>query len=250
MVGILFGTEIYPNQEYLLAFLPTDVARLLLGFPLLLISIRLAQRGQLIGLLFWPGILLFVLYSSIIYLFAMPLSWFFLFQLILVVSSVYTLIALVAQIDGRIIQEQLSEAIPERLAGGILIGLGVPFLLLASVVMIQSISARTTLPKTELALQIADFLITPTWIIGGVLLWRRKALGYVIGTGLFLQASMLMISLLIVILILPLLTFEVFMLTDFIAVFLFSLICIAPLTFFARAILSSQRSAEFWIRQK
>jgi len=47
--------------------------------------------------------------------------------------------------------------------------------------------------ETELALHISDFLITPAWIIGGVLLWRRKEFGYVIGLGLLFQASMLFI---------------------------------------------------------
>lgn len=39
----------------------------------------------------------------------------------------------------------------------------------------------TPMADTERALQIADFAATPAWIIGGAMLWRRKALGYVSG---------------------------------------------------------------------
>jgi hypothetical protein len=50
------------------------VVNLLIGLPILLGSMWLARRGQLIGLFLWPGALLFVLYNDIIYVFAMPIN--------------------------------------------------------------------------------------------------------------------------------------------------------------------------------
>ena len=38
----------------------------------------------------------------------------------------------------------------------------------------------------DLAVNISDLLISPVWIAGGLLLWRRKAYGFVTGLGLLL----------------------------------------------------------------
>jgi hypothetical protein len=240
LASILLKNKIYPTEAYLQAFVPTDVARLFIGFPILASAMVLTCKGHLTGLLTWPGVLLYVLYSSLIYIFALPLSWIFLLQLILVMLSVYTLMALITNIDRQAAKHRLSGNLPEKICGGILIGLGVPFLLLAASIMIQAINNPASLSTPELALQMADFLVTPTWIIGGVPLWRRRATGYVIGAGLLFQASMLMVSLLVIILIKPLLTPDPFVLIDFTAVFLFGMICFVPLTLFVRGILSSQ----------
>jgi hypothetical protein len=71
-----------------------DVVNLFIGLPILLGSMWLAWRGKLIGLLFWPGALFFVLYNYLIYVFAMPLNVAFLLHLALVTLSVYTIIGL------------------------------------------------------------------------------------------------------------------------------------------------------------
>lgn len=243
LIGILSQTKIYPTEEFLQTFVATDVVKLCIGLPILLGSMWQARRGKLIGLLFWPGALFYILYSYLICVFAMPLSWMFLFYLALVMLSLYTMIALIASIDGQVVQQRFSGNVPDRLVGGILAGFGISFLLLAASVMVNAAINQIPLATTELALQTADFLVTPTWLIGGVLLWRRKALGYVVGTALLFQSSMLMVSLLGVILLKPILTTDPFVLSDFVAIFIFGLICFIPLTLFIRGVVSPRSSA-------
>jgi len=242
VAGILYPTQIYPTDEFLQTFVPTDIVKLFIGLPILLGSMWLAWRGRLIGLLFWPGALFYVVYSYLICVFALPLGWMLLLHLVLVMVSFYTLNALLATIDGEMVQRQLTGKVPERLAGGILTVFGFSFLLLATGVIINSIINLANLPITELALQKADFLVTPTWLIGGVLLWRRNALGYVVGIGLLFQSSMLMISLLVIILLKPILNAGPFVLSDFVYIFVFSLTCFVPLILFTRGVLSVERS--------
>ncbi|MDA3937354.1 MAG: hypothetical protein PF636_10985 [Actinomycetota bacterium] len=88
--------------------------------------------------------------------------------------------------------------------------------------------------RTELALHIADAMISPVWVVGGVLLWRRKAFGYVAGLGLLFQASMLFVGLIIVLLIQPLMTTASFAPIDILVVFAMSIICFIPLGLFTR----------------
>ena len=54
---------------------------------------------------------------------------------------------------------------------------------------------QEALPDPELGLLIADFIACTAWLIGGILVWRRQALGYVTGTGLLFSTSMLFIGL-------------------------------------------------------
>ena len=94
--------------------------------------------------------------------------------------------------------------------------------------------------ETELALQIADVVITPAWVIGGILLWRRQALGYVTGLGLLFQASMLFIALIIFLLLQPFLTTAPFVLVDVVVIFVMGLICFVPFALFVRGMVSKR----------
>ena len=239
VAGLLYQTNIYPTDELLQSFLPSDVALLFIGLPMLLGSMWLTWRGKLIGLLFWPGALFFVLYSYIIYVFAMPLSVAFLLHLALVTLSVYTLIGLVASIDAKAAQRGLTGAVPERLAGGVLAGLGLLFFLRVIAVLVTTLTGQTPMAETELALHTSDFLTAPAWVVCGVLLWRRKALGYVTGLGLLFQASMLFIGLIIVLLLQPFITAAPFALLDVVVVTTMGLICFIPFALFVRGVVQA-----------
>ncbi len=236
VAGLLYQTEVYPSQELAQSFVANDLVNLIIGLPMLLGSMWFARSGKLIGLLFWPGALFFSAYNAIIYVFAMPLDWAFLAYLMILVLCLYTMIGLLARIDGTAVQERLSGRVTERLAGGVLVGLGALFLLRTLGEFANAIVSQTALPDTELALLVADFLIMPTWIIGGVLLWRRQALGYVGGTGLLFQGSMLFIGLIVWMILAPLMTDAPFVLTDVIVIFIMGLICFIPFGLFVRGV--------------
>lgn len=237
IAGLLFRSSIYPTDDLVRAFVPNDITNLLIGLPILLGSMALAWRSKLLGLLFWTGALFFVFYICIAYVFTLPFSWVFPLYLCLIILSVYTLIALVAHIDGNVVQQILSNAVPVKLSGGVLAGLGSLLFLRVIVVIIQVLSSGAMLTKTELAVHVADFLITPAWVIGGILLWRRKALGYVAGLGLLFQGSMLFVALIIYLLVQPFLTGASFAWVDVIVVFLMGLVCFVPLGLFVRAVM-------------
>lgn len=242
IAGIKYHTLIYPNKELSQAFVPNDVVNLLIGLPILLISMWLARHGKWIGLLCWAGALFFTLYSYLIYVFAMPVGWAFLGHLLLVMLSAYTLIRLVVSIDGKTVQQKLAGAVPERFAGAVLAGLGSLFLLRAIGVIASAFSRGVSLAEVELATSLADFLTTPAWIIGGILLWRRRELGYVTGLGLLFQASMLFIALIAVLLLQPILQAAPLAVNDIIVVSLMGLVCFVPFVLFARGVMAKHES--------
>jgi hypothetical protein len=61
IAGILYWSLIYPAPQAA-SSVGSDVFNLVVVLPILLISMWLAHRGSLIGLLFWPGALFYVLY--------------------------------------------------------------------------------------------------------------------------------------------------------------------------------------------
>jgi hypothetical protein len=199
VAGLLFSTTIYPTDELILAYLPVDAFHLVVGLPILLGSMWLAQRGKLVGLLCWPGALLYVLYSYITNLVGVPFGVTFLPYLLLVTLSAYTMIGLVASIDGEAVRRRLTGVVPARTAGGVLVGLTGLFVVIN---VGNIITATTSQPAGTLDLApvwIADFVaVIPTCLVGGFLLWWRKALGYVAGAGLLLQYSLLRIGLAVV----------------------------------------------------
>ena len=233
-VGLLYQARIYPAEELRLAFVPNDVVNLVIGVPILLGSMWLTRRGKLIGLLFWPGALFYVLYTYLVYVLGMPLNVVFLLYLGLVTLSAYTMIGLMACIDGEAVQGQLGGVVPERFAGAVLAGFGVLFILRVIVVIIDALISETTVTEVELALLITDFVVAPAWIIGGVLLWRRKAFGYVAATGLLFKSSMLFIGLILVMLLQPVLTDSPLNMIDVVVVLLMGFVSFIPLGLFVR----------------
>jgi hypothetical protein len=241
--GCLYGADVYPTDELLQSFMPNDVVNLLIGVPILLGSMWLARRGQLIGLLFWPGALLYVLYNYLAYVFAMPVGVQFMVSLTLATLSTYAIIGLVASIDATAVRQRLVGAVPERPAGSVLVGLGTLFCLRAIGVLVGALVNQTPIGTTELAVLISDFVTSPASIIGGVLLWRRKPLGYVAGMGLLFQTSMLFVGLILFMLLQPLLTAAPFSLADVVVVFIMGLVSFVPFALFVRGVVSRDSSS-------
>jgi hypothetical protein len=242
IIGLLSPGHIYPSEELVLAFMPNDIINLVVGLPILLLSMWLTSRGKLLGLLFWPGALFYVLYNYLIYVLAMPVNMVFLVTLILVSMSVYALIDLLSCFDGTAIRDALSGAVPERLAGGVLMGLGSLFLLRVFTIFIGSIINQIPLPETEMALNISDFLISPASVIGGFLLWQRKELGYAVGLGLLFQQSMLFIGLIAILVLQPFMIDVPLAIFDLIVVFIMGLVCFIPFFLYVRGVNSTRKN--------
>jgi hypothetical protein len=161
-----------------------DAANIVVGLPILIGSLWLARRGSLIGLLLWPGALFSVLYTYALYLVGAPFNALFLAYVALVTLSAYTTIGIVASIDGESVRQRLTFA-PARIAGGTLVGLAVlAYAALTSLVIatLASPSGGDPLLRPQ---WIVDYTVgTPVLLIGGVLLWQRARLGYVVAAGL------------------------------------------------------------------
>lgn len=140
--------------------------------------------------------------------------------------------------DSAAIQQRLRGAVPERLSGGVLIGFGVLFFLRGVGQVVKALTDQAALAWPEMGVLVADLLTTPTWVAGGVLLWRKQAFGYAAGAGLLFQSSMLFIGLLVFFIFQPFLTAMPFPVQDFTVVFVMGLVCFIPFGLFAHGIIT------------
>ena len=235
VAGLVAGSTIYPTEEHIQTFVPNDVVNLVVGLPILVASLWLTRRGKLVGLLCWPGALVFVMYNYLAYTFGAQPSWVFLGYLSLVVLSLYTVVGLFGMMEMSQVKQRLAGKFPEKLSGGVMVAFGVLFLGRVLLMFGGASGAETGLPLGEFVSGISDFFISPAMLIGGIQLWRGKDFGYAAGLGLLFQASMLFIGLIVFLLLQPTLTGAEFAPVDIVVVAVMGVVCSIPFGLYLRA---------------
>jgi hypothetical protein len=223
-------------------FLALDAYNLVVGVPILLVMLWLAYRGSLIGLLLWPGALFYMVYTYALYLVGTPFNVLFLAYVALVAVSAFTMIGIVANIDGEQVRQRLG-AVPARTVGAILVGLAILTLVQdASGALITALAGRAPLDPLARHVWIADLTLeVPAMLLGGVLLWQHKTLGYVVGAGLLLQFGLTPTGLAAILAFQPIVTASPLNVGIIVGLLIFSLVCFASLAYFVRGAVQSQR---------
>ena len=239
LMGIFAPNDIYPTQEIAQSFVANDVVNLFIGLPILLLSMWLAWRGRLLGLLFWPGALFYGLYNYTAYLFGVSFSGLFALYLVIVTLSVYTIIGLVAAIEGTAVKGQLDGRVPVRFGGGVLAVMGFAFSVRTLFILVNQTAASTV----DQAVASADFILGVASIIGGIMLWRRRPLGFVGGTGLLFYSSMLFVGVIAFLLLQPVLHDTPLPVDDIIVLLVMGLVTFLPFGFFVRGVIQAQNAS-------
>jgi hypothetical protein len=213
-----------------------DLFNLAVGVPILLGAMWFTRRGSLIGLLLWPGALFYALYWYLLYLVGAPFSVLFLLYVALVTLSAYATISLVSHIDGEQVQRQLTGSVPTRIAGGILVGLAL--LTLAQDTggaFVTALSGSVPIDPAARHVWIADLVLdAPAVLVGGVLLWRRRPLGYLAGAGLLLQYGLTPVGLAVGLALQAMLTTSALPVATSAALLVFAVVCFTTLALFVR----------------
>jgi hypothetical protein len=243
IVGILFGNNIYPASQ-VSSNIGTDALNLVVALPVLLTSMWLSRRGSLIGLLIWPGALFYILYVYTFYILGVPFNLLFLPYIVLVTLSVYTMIGLVASIDGEAVRQRLAGNVPERITAGMFLLISILFLVVDVVLIVNALTSHAPVSSTSYASWVTDFTVQlAALLIAGVLLWRREALGYVAAPGLLFQGAVLNAGFALVLVIQALFTASSINVPFVALVFVIGAISFILLTFFVRAAAKSKVTA-------
>jgi hypothetical protein len=188
VIGLWWGSDgRYAGSPLVQVSEGGDAANLILGLPMLLGSVWLARRRSLLGLLLWPGALFYLLYAYALYLLEAPFGALFLGYVALVTLGSWTLIGLVAGIDGDDVRRRLA-AMPARVVGGALVAIAVLAYAGLTAAVAGSLGGGEPAMRTQWVVDYA--LATPVLLLGGVLLLRRASLGYVAAAGLLLVSGL------------------------------------------------------------
>ncbi|MGB8261707.1 MAG: hypothetical protein WCE75_15200 [Terracidiphilus sp.] len=241
VTALLRPALIYPTPELVRAFQANDAVNLGLGVPALLTAVWLARRGALAGVLLWPGALLYALYNYLAAGFALIGSPAVAPVLALVALSLYTVVSLMARTGAEAVRQQLAGRVRERTCGAVLAVLGLLVWARSLYELLQPALHRTPLPVAGAAVDAADFLVAPAFLLGGILLWRRRAPGYLAGLGLLFLASLLFVGLIAFLILQPVLAGARQAPDSVAAIALMGLVVWIPFGIFLRGVLRARR---------
>jgi hypothetical protein len=215
-------------------FLGHDLFNLFVGVPLLLGVLWLTRHGSLAGLLLLPGVLFYVLYTYATYLLGAPFGLLFMPYVALVAASACTVIGVIGSMDASRIRDWLGRVVPARVTGGLLLALAMVTLAQdASGAVSTALAGISGAEPAARHIWTVDLAIeVPALFVGGVLLWRRAALGYVAAAGLLLQFALTPLALAALLGLQPLLTGAPADVGTIIGVLAFALLCGVPLAYF------------------
>jgi hypothetical protein len=180
--GVLHGTAVMNGSAR-----GTALAMLLLGVPVLAVSMALARAGSPRAVLCWLGAVGFVLYNSVLFVFATPFNQLFLLDVAMLALAAWSAGVLLWQTDVAGLGRSFTDGAPAR---GVAVYVWVIVTLNALAWLSRIVPALTAggqaaflrgtgLPThpvyvQDLALWLPLIAVAATW------LWRRRARGYVV----------------------------------------------------------------------
>ena len=199
VLGRVFPGQ-YRDVEWIrLTWFGNDYLTLVVAVPLLVASLLLARGGSVRGLLVWLGMLGYGAYNYAYYMMGAALNAFFPLYIAALLLSVATLILVLSRIEVAVIAASFRPKTPVRIVGGYLVFVGVG---LTSVWMgmwaAYIFAAQPTPVEPEAFKLVAALDITimvPALALGGVLLWRQNAWGYIVAAVAGIQGSLYLLVL-------------------------------------------------------
>lgn len=184
----IYGRGIYRNMSADVApqGIAQDYVTLVLGIPVLLISLFFANRGSLRARLFLAGALGYFLVTYLFYMIMGSYNEFYLAYAALAGLSFYSFLLVFFSLRGEEAAAFFQEKFPARFIGGFLVFNAVAIGLMWLGVVVPP-ALQGTVPEgvqhyTTLIVQGMDLsILLPASIISGMLLYKGKDLGYVLG---------------------------------------------------------------------
>lgn len=190
----IYGKGLYHNDSVATASqgIAQDVVTIILGIPLLVISLYFSEKGSFRGRLLLTGTVAYFLYTYASYSFLWMFNSFFLIYVIIMSSSLFAFILCMMSFDIEKISSCFSEKLPVKFLGGFSIFLAVMIGLMWLGRIIQPLVSNTVPVGLEhyttLVIQAMDLgFVVPTAILSGVLLIKRRPFGYLLSSVIYMK---------------------------------------------------------------
>lgn len=193
MVSI-YGKGLYSNDSVAIVAQgkAQDVVTLVLGIPLLLISLYLAEKNSLRGKMLLTGTLAYFLYTYVSYTFLWTYNIFFLVYVVLMSASFFAFTLSVMSFDISNIKTVFSPKLPIKFLGCFQIFFAFALGMLWLGMIVPTVT-KGEIPVglehyTTLVIQGMDLgFVVPVAVLSGVLLIKRRNFGYLLSTIIFVK---------------------------------------------------------------
>ena len=190
----LYAKGLYKNDSVSIGLqaIGQDIVTLIIGLPLLLISLFIYRKNLLKGKLLLTGTLGYFLYTYTSYSFLSMYNSFFLIYVMLMSLSFYAFTLTMMSFDLENISSCFSKKLPVKLIGGVLIFMAIAVGMMWLEIILPALK-QGTFPKlleqySTLTIQVLDLgFVVPTTILAGVLLIKRKPFGYLLASVMIIK---------------------------------------------------------------
>jgi len=165
----------------------TALVVLVAAVPVLLAAMWAASRGSARAVIAWLGAAGYLLYNAIMFVFATPFNRLFLIYIAMLSLSIWTVIAVLAQLDRAALQRHFRPAMPVRAIAvyvWVVVVLNLVAWLLAIVPALFAKTPADLLSGTGLTTNPVYVQDLAFWLllmaVAGVWLWRRQTWGYIV----------------------------------------------------------------------
>ena len=194
----LFWKSLYKHDTISITaqMMGQDLITLMIGVPILLLSLYLIYKDSIRGKLLWMGTLFYFLYTYASMSFLTSYNQLFLVYVAIFSISLYTFVYGLLSIDAETIKDSFSSGITIKIAGIFTIFMAAMLSLMWLSMIIQSIIsgiAPASLENyTTLGIQALDLgVLTPAAIIAGALILKGKSWGYALMSIMIVKMSLL-----------------------------------------------------------
>lgn len=169
-----------------------DVITIILGIPLLMISLFLSRKGSLKGRLLLAGTLGYFLYTYMSYVFLWMYNPLFLLYVILMSASFFSFTLNMISFDLENLNSHFSKRLPVKFIGGFQIFFSISLVFLWLGRMVPALINKTV-PfglehYTTLVIQGMDLgFIAPIAFISGIMILKRRPLGYLLSSVIIMK---------------------------------------------------------------
>jgi hypothetical protein len=176
-----------------------DAVTLLVGIPLLVISLAWARKGAMGGKLLLAGTLAYFLYTYTSMTFLSFYNQLFLVYVALFSLSLFALVLAFQQVDVESLPDRFSDRLPVKWIAGFLFFLSFMLLFMWMGRIVPSLDGRTPPVGLEhyttLVIQALDLgIIIPTAVLAGALLLKKRPWGYMLSAVMLLKGLTLLLA--------------------------------------------------------
>ena len=185
----LHGRGIYQNDSVSVAAqgIAQDAVTLVLGIPMLLISLVLTRKGLLRGRLLLLGTIGYFLYAYISYTFLSMYNSLFLVYVMLMSASLFAFILCIMSIDIVALKNSFSPKLPVRFIGGFQLFIAFTLFMMWMGRIVPPLLAGSIPLGLEhyntLVIQAMDLgIIVPVAALSGIMIIKKKDIGYLLSS--------------------------------------------------------------------